>query len=62
QRLERKRPTGHHLHCGDLSDLAGIFLIAILAVPIAGLSPAVPAPKAARETQSYAPPRDDKRS
>jgi len=47
---------------GGAGTFDGIFLTAILAVLIAGLSPAVPAPDAARETHNYAPPRDDKRA
>jgi hypothetical protein len=47
---------------GGAGTFDGIFLTAILAVLIAGLSPAVPVPDAARETHGYAPPRDDKRS
>jgi uncharacterized membrane protein len=46
---------------GGAGTFDGIFLTAILAVLLAGLSSAVPA-HAAGETQSYAPPRDDKRS
>ena len=46
---------------GGAGTFDGIFLTAILAVLPAGLSSAVPA-HAAGETQSYAPPRDDKRS
>ena len=44
---------------GGAGTFDGIFLTAILAVLLAGLSPTVPA---AGETQSYAPSRDDKRS
>ena len=44
---------------GGAGTFDGIFLTAILAVLIAGLSPAVPSPDAVREMQSYAPPRDD---
>jgi hypothetical protein len=47
---------------GGAGTFDGIFLTAILAVLIAGLSSAVPVPGAARETQSYASPRDDKRA
>jgi uncharacterized membrane protein len=47
---------------GGAGTFDGIFLTAILAVLIAGLSPAVPVPDVAPETHNYAPPRDDKRS
>ncbi len=49
---------------GGAGTFDGIFLTAILAVLIAGLSPALPAQatKPARETQTYAPPVNDKRA
>jgi uncharacterized membrane protein len=49
---------------GGAGTFDGIFLTAILAVLIAGLSPALPAQvsKPARETQTYASPANNKRS
>jgi uncharacterized membrane protein len=49
---------------GGAGTFDGIFLTAILAVLIAGLSPALPAQvsKPARETQTFASPANDKRS
>jgi uncharacterized membrane protein len=49
---------------GGAGTFDGIFLSAILAVLIAGLSPALPAQvsKPARETQTYASPANNKRS
>jgi hypothetical protein len=47
---------------GGAGTFDGIFLTAILAVLIAGLSATAAVPEAARGTESYAPPRDDKRS
>jgi Protein of unknown function (DUF1614) len=49
---------------GGAGTFDSIFLTTIIAVLIAGLSPAVPAEdsKAARETQTYLPPTNGKRS
>ena len=69
-----RRPIGGQLqlgaarqHRGRDNDIRGPVALRLLTTHrpgllIAGFSLAVPAPEAARETQSDAPPRDDKRS